>query len=183
MPAERGQIRTLMILGALGLTFVLAMWLPFRAKQIQIEQQLSTLDEDISAEQDDTAGLASIGQKIVSLSHAVARFDKTVPREPELASLLRELTGELANQSVTSLDIVPGKAVEGDAYSLVPIALTFDGSFHALFGFLGHIESMDRLVQINTINAVGNPERPGALLAVRIQLIAFYVPTTGDSDG
>lgn len=183
MPAERGQIRTLMILGALGLTFVLGLWLPFRAKRVQIEQTLSKLDADINAEQEDTAGLAAIGQKIVSLSHAVARFDKTVPREPELASLLRELTGELEKQNVTSLDIVPGTVVEGDAYCLIPIALTFEGSFHALFGLLGHIESMDRLVQINTIDAVGNPDSPSALLAVRIELSAFCMPTTGESDG
>ena len=183
MPAERGQIRTLVILGALGLTFVLGLWLPFRAKRTKIEQQLSKLDTAINAEQQGAAGLATIGQKIVSLSHAVARFDKTVPREPELASLMRELTGELENQDVTSLNVVPGKAVEGDAYCLVPIALTFDGSFQALFGLLEQIESMDRLVQINTIDATGNPDNPGAPLPIRIELSAFYMPTTGDSDG
>jgi len=183
MPAERGQIRTLMILGALTVTFVLGLWLPFRAKRVKIEQQLSTLDADIDAEQQGTVGLATIGQKIVSLSHAVARFDKIVPREPELASLLRELTGELENQDVTSLNIVPGKAVEGDNYCLVPISLAFDGSFHVLFGFLGRIESMDRLVQINTIDATGNPDNPDAPLAVRIELSVFYMPTIGDSNG
>ena len=183
MPVERGQIRTLIILFALGLTFVLGLWLPFRAKRMQIEQQLSKLDADINDEQQDTADVAAIGEKIVSLMEVVARFDKTVPPKPEVASLLRGLTGELKEQEVTSLNILPGTIVEGDAYCLAPIVLSFDGSFQSLFELLRHIESMDRLVQINMISATGKPKSPGALLAVRIELSAFYTPASGDGNG
>ena len=183
MPTERGQVKTLTILIALCLTFALGMWLPFRARRAQAEQTLAGLGQSIGEEQKGAVGLAALGHRIVSLSQVVARFDKTVPRQPELASLLRELTDELKEQEAASLDIRPGATVEGDAYCLVPISLRFGGSFRTLFEFLRHVESMDRLVQIHYVSAEGDPKSASGRLTVEIEMSAFYMPVGGDSDG
>ena len=183
MPAERGQVKTLTILVGLCLTFVLGMWAPFRAKRAQVERTLTELGQEIHEEQKGAVGLAALGHRIVSLSQVVARFDKTVPRRPELASLLRELTDELERQDAASLDIRPGATTEGDDYCLAPISLRFGGSFETLFEFLRHVESMDRLVQVHHVNAEGDPGSANGRLTVHIEMSAFYMPVGGDDDG
>ena len=181
MPTDRGQARTLLIVGALILTFVLGLWLPFSLKQARVQRALAALGDEIATDRRSVVSLTALGQQIVFLSQTAARFDKTVPPEPALVSLLGELTTTLEDHQVTALEVQPKKVIEGEAYWLIPIDLSFHGSFEAVTALLTHIEAMDRLMQINRVSVDGYPNRPGSPLEVTMELSAFCMPVKGVS--
>ena len=181
MPAELQLLRrrTVLILAALALTFVLGLWLPYRVKKGEAERALTMLEAGIDADESVTVNLAALGHQIVTLRQTAARFDKTVPRQPALPSLLGHLTAPLEAREVTDLNVDHGEMSVGDAYTVIPITLSFQGSFETVFAFLRHVESSDRLIQVNGLIAKGNPRAPDSPLVVDIELTTFCMPAKG----
>lgn len=182
MPAERSQMRTLLILGALGVTFVLGLWAPLRIRQARAERSLEQLGASIDADRRATVSLMALGQRIVSLDEAAARFNKVVPHQPALAPLLEQLTSNLEEHQVKALDVRPAQIASGADFCAIPIRLSFQGSCQTAFAFLQHVESMDRLIQISQVEMAGDPRRPDDPLEVTIGLTTFCTPGQGGPD-
>ncbi len=179
MRAEKDQIRAFLVLVLLVGAFVGGVWYPIHSKQKQVAAEIAAIEQANQTDRTTTVGLPALGQQIVAMEHTVDSMDKIVPRETELASLLRQWSTELEAQQVDSQDIQTKPIVRGADYNLIPIEMRFRGSFMSAFRFLRHVEGLNRLIRISELEARGNPDRPDEPLVIRIKLATFTMPRTG----
>jgi Tfp pilus assembly protein PilO len=180
MRVEKDQIRALLVLVLLVGAFLGGVWYPIRARQQQIAVEIDAIEQANQTDRTTTVGLPALGERIVELERTVGSMNKVVPRETELASLLRQWSTELETQQVDNQDIQTKPIVHGADYNLIPIEMRFRGSFMSAFRFLRHVEGLNRLIRISELEVRGNPDRPQEPLVIRIKLATFTMPRTGE---
>jgi len=176
MRVERDQFKAGMVVVGMFVVFGLGVLWPLSRKRANVETSITELDTQISQNRTATVGLTALGEQIVDFQQQIDNSHKIVPRDSELASLLRKWSNELEAQQTTDQDIQTQPTVLGEDYNLIPIRLKFRGSFMAAFRFLRHIESLNRLIRIGQLEVTGNPERPDEPLMIRIELVTFSMP-------
>lgn len=180
MRIERDQIVTLGAISGLAILFVLGGWLPMQNRRSQADRQAGEISQQLSGTRQGATGLAKLARDVQALKDQVGDSPRYVPQEGELAGLLRQLSSELADQQVQDQMIQTQSMVSGEDFNLMPVRLTFRGTFPATFAFLRHIEYMDRVVQVNRLEVDGTAgaDKP---LNVILDLSTFSAPMGGGS--
>ena len=156
---------------------------------------LNRLDERVEERSQKEAQLAELQQKIAQLE-AVKRnapeterqlleLSKRVPTQPEIPTLVVQIE-EIANASgVTQLSIQPGTPAPppgGGDFFVVPITMSFEGTYEQMQDFLRRTGELARLVTVNgvTYQEVGEEgttlaeiEQP---LQVEIEAEVYFKP-------
>ncbi len=144
---------------------------------------LNNLDERAQERDDKEAQLANLQQEVAQLE-AVRReapeiqrqlleLSKRIPEQAEIPTLVVQLE-EIADASgVTQLRIVPGTPAPppgGGDFSVVPITMSFDGTYEQMQDFLLRTRNLSRLVSVRSVTFC-RPERPAqeALGEVEVQ--------------
>jgi type IV pilus assembly protein PilO len=125
---------------------------------------LNTLDERAQERSEKQARLDDLQQEVAQLE-AVKRnapeterqlleLSKRIPTQPEIASLVVQVE-EIADASgVTQLSIQPG-AVEpppgGGDFSVVPVTMSFEGTYEQMQDFLLRTRNLARLVTVRSV--------------------------------
>lgn len=110
------------------------------AQLVQLTQQVEELERvrDSSGE---------LGERVLELN-------KRVPEEPEIPTFVVQLQ-QIANAAgVTQVRIepgIPGAPPSGGPYSVVPITMTFEGTYEGLRDFLLRSSDLVRLVTVNSV--------------------------------
>ena len=176
MRIDSDQKVTLFILAALGAVFVLALWLPRQAQINELNERIEKHQRQVGYDRRDAAGLTDLAGNVRDLKLAVDTSKNYVPDRSELANLLRQLSAEMVRQELTDR-VVQTEAVElGADYNVIPLRLTFRGSYDGAFRFIQYAESMRRLIRINRLAITGRPTRPNEPVSVEIELCTFSAP-------
>ena len=125
---------------------------------------LSNLDERAQERSDKEAQLANLQQEVAQLE-AVRRnapeierqlleLSKRIPTQPEIPTLVLQIE-EIANASrVTQLSIepgTPGPPPGGGDFSVVPITMSFEGTYEQMQDFLFRTRNLARLVTVRSV--------------------------------
>ncbi|WP_162924538.1 type 4a pilus biogenesis protein PilO [Rubrobacter indicoceani] len=113
------------------------------AKEAQVAQ-LQAQVQDLERVRDNSGEL---GQRILELN-------KRVPSEPEIPTFVVQLQQIAGAAGVTQVRIepgTPGAPPQGGPYSVVPITMTFEGTYEGLRDFLLRCNDLVRLVTINSV--------------------------------
>ncbi len=180
MRIERDQIITVAVLLGLGLAFVLVVWLPQQRREARLELDLLAARSDLSSQRQQVEGLAQLSAQVREAQAKLDEQPKRLPQESELASLLRQLGGEMEERRVADQAIQTLVMQSGDDFSVIPVRLAFRGSFFDVFGIVANIEHMDRLVHIGklTVSGASNNERDQRL-SVTVDLHPFFATGSG----
>jgi type IV pilus assembly protein PilO len=135
---------------------------------------LNTLNERAQERSDKQAQLSNLQHQVAQLE-AVKRnapeterqlleLNKRIPNQPEIPSLVVQVQ-EIANDSgVTQLSIKPG-GVEappgGGDFSVVPVTMTFDGTYEQMQDFLLRTRNLARLMTVRKVTYC-SPQPSGA---------------------
>jgi Tfp pilus assembly protein PilO len=188
--------RVRMILMALGLVVVAVLVWFFLLSPLRGD--IKTTDASITDLQDKLTS-AKLTLRQAETTKAEGRLNqarllelaKMIPSSDELPSLLLQIQ-DLADQSgIDFISITPGEAseVEGASFQILPLDLTFTGTYFDLSDFVWRAEQMvagpGRLLAIKSINlalsnagaATAGAVSPG--LDVNLSLLAFLIPPGG----
>jgi type IV pilus assembly protein PilO len=125
---------------------------------------LNNLDERAQERSDKEAQLANLQQEVAQLEairreapeiqRQLLELSKRIPTQPEIATLVVQIE-EIADASgVTQLRIelgTPGPPPGGGDFSIVPITMTFNGTYEQMQDFLLRTRNLARLVTVTSV--------------------------------
>ena len=106
-----------------------------------------------------------------------------IPEDSDIAGLMGSLGRTLTELRLEQRDITMRPARALDGASVMPVAVTINGSFQSIYKAIGAIESLPRLVRVGRLRVVSNDSggagRPGEeTVKAELTIDAFYSPTT-----
>ena len=138
----------LILLAIAGYFFLIA---PKKSEAKSLDQQIAQLDTQISDQRSQATQAAGLSQILV------ANFNKlqaAMPDQAKADEIFQQL-GVLANDTGIRFDnYQPGAAVDSSAYQVLPVTVTFQGSFDELSDFLYRLQSLV-LVDNHELSATG----------------------------
>lgn len=145
------------------------------------QRELNRLRTEISQEKvriSDNARICSAVpatlRQVQMLKKRYSNFDQRLPRQIELGGFLREISGDLAQESLVNQSIEPGNPRRSELFHTLPIVLRFRGTYLSLASFLKRLSDMERLTQVERITISGESEQsstPGEPWGLNIEVL------------
>lgn len=176
MKIERDQVKTLVVIGALIGAFVVGFWLPGRLRQGRLQRQIVENEAVIEMAQPDGMSLSGLVDRVVRLSQEAQSQEQAVPVGPELAPLLKELSLALEAIGAVDIETETGTSLQAEGYAAIPVTQNFKAPFAAVFDYLQRVEKTGRLLRVLRLSANRYDKSGDGMLAVHINLAAFYLP-------
>jgi type IV pilus assembly protein PilO len=149
------------------------------------EKKLS-LEQDITIKQQRLADLARASRDIEDmtarlgkLQQAIQVFEKKLPAEQEVDSILSNVTTLVERHKLHSKSFKPNpKAVVGPNFRERQIELTLSGNFFGFYAFLRDLERLERIIKITDMKLTRIDDQDGQMQAV-MKLSIFFDPASG----
>src|SRR5664280_2340268 len=138
----------LILLAAAGYFILIA---PKKSEAKSLTQQIAQLDQQISEQQAQATQAAGLSKILV------ADFNKLQSAMPDQAKMdeIYQQLGALAKDTGIRFDsYLPGVVIDSTAYQVLPVTVTFQGSFDQLSDFLYRLQSLV-LVDNHELSATG----------------------------
>jgi type IV pilus assembly protein PilO len=152
--------RNMLILGALGIVLVVVAFY-----FLLLSPLLGRLDEQAQAQEDKQAQLAQLQQEVNELEEVrrnspeierqLLELSKRIPTQPEIPTLVVQIQEIAKAAGVTQLSIepgTPGPPPGGGDYSVVPVTMTFKGTYDQMQDFLLRTRNLARLMTVNDVS-------------------------------
>ena len=175
MRIEKDQIISGVVLVVLAAVFVFGAWMPMRSKKAALVARIDRLNQELGPQRAEIANLAGLVEQEQLLTNELEQATRYVPEDVQLAALLSDLNAQIDALGVQDAKIEQEDMIIGIDYQIIPLSLRLKGKFLPIFDFVRQIESMDRLVRINSLEIALEraPWTPDTLLRVDIQLDTF----------
>lgn len=173
MRIEKDQIRSVIILLALGAAFYFTAFRPQQAERDELTARIARTQEQLGVNRQDVSNLSELRRLVEQMRQQAVNAHEAVPTSTELADLLRSLTTELRNQKMIEPEIETEAIIIGEDFNVIPLTLRFRGSFAGLSGFLRTVETLPRLIRIHHVEIDAEPTQPGLPIEVSLQLATF----------
>lgn len=139
-------------IGGMSCAFALGVWLPESRNLAGYQERILAAQEELSPR-----GLQPtvMNQKLTEVERLRDKLDSSeryIPRDAELASVLRGLTEAVEAEGVTEQDFQTDEPRRYKHYSVLPVELEFEDTFNASYGVLERVETMPRLVRVESLN-------------------------------
>lgn len=125
---------------------------------------LANLSESAETRDAKEAQLANVRQEVASLEavrsnapeieRQLLEYSKRVPTQPQIETLIVQIEEVADAAGVTQLSIqpgTPGPPPGGGDYSVVPITMSFEGTYEQMQLFLENTRNLARLVTVNNV--------------------------------
>lgn len=83
---------------------------------------------------------------------------RLLPTEAEIPKLLTDISALGRNSGLDFVSFTPKGEVQRDFYNEVPVAISIQGPYHSIGGFLDEVTKLDRIVSVTNISA-GSPRQ------------------------
>ncbi|GIW76998.1 MAG: hypothetical protein KatS3mg104_2061 [Phycisphaerae bacterium] len=120
--------------------------------------------------------LDDINQRLVKIEQAIHLFEKKLPQEQEVESILNYVTTLVERHKLFSRSFKPNpKPVVGPNYRERQIELDLSGNFFGYYAFLRDLERLERIIKITDMKLTRIDEQDGQMQAV-LRISIFYDP-------
>ena len=139
----------------------------------------------VETKQAEVGDVSRLYAAIQELDRAIEDYDVRLPRERDFGPYLEGITHSLRANNIPDYIVQPRTALSVDAELLpkdlalargtmiLPVQVSFRGSFESLFGFLDGLESMDRLSHVQTMELTNTESDPGQV-SVSLVVYTYY---------
>ena len=83
---------------------------------------------------------------------------KMLPQGNEIPKLLTDISALGRNAGLDFVSFTPKAEIQRDFYNEVPVAISIDGPYHSIGGFLDQVSKLDRIVSVTNLSA-GSPRK------------------------
>ena len=159
------------LVSALVLVFYLNLFLfPQIGRVTDVLSKTGRMNADLNSAESDIAKIDKFKSNIESYKEKVDRYEKMLPAEQEIPSLLENLSGMAQNSNIKIIGITPittGTAPKNDKdrgrnqiYQEIPILISARSGYHELGAFLSNLENSDRFMKVVDIEMRSNKAAP-----------------------
>lgn len=135
-------IRLAVVLGGLVLLAVAGYFLLIAPKKNEIktlDQQIAQLDTQISEQRAQATQAAGLSKILVANYN---KLQSAMPNEAKMDEIFMQLYVLAKDTGISFDNLQPGTVVDASAYQVLPLNLTFQGSFDQLSDFLYRLQSL-----------------------------------------
>lgn len=152
----------------------------------RMNEKREAYDQEIQLKQQRLADLArasrdidDMNQRLAKLEQAITVFEKKLPQEQEVDSILNHVTTLVERHKLYSKSFKPNpKPIVGPNFREKQIELTLSGNFFGYYAFLRDLERLERIIKITDMKLTRIDEQDGQMQAV-LKISIFYDPGTG----
>jgi type IV pilus assembly protein PilO len=143
------------ILGVSMAIMLIGFWMflyrPGSQRLSDLQMQIDSKRRDVHSNRSQVQVLPDVMLKVTEMQAQLDRFDKKLPRQPDLSSFINDVTAASHQASLRNVAVNPGVPARHEGYAEWPIALRFEGDFNSAFAFLRRAEEMQRLTRVKTL--------------------------------
>ena len=139
----------------------------------------------------EVAELEAVQRNAPETERQLLELSKRVPTQPEIPTLVVQMEDVADAAGVTQLSIqpgTPGPPPGGSDYSVVPVTMSFEGTYEQLVDFLRRTGQLARLVTVNGVTYEEATQESTALqeieqlLQVEVEVEVYFQPSVEPSD-
>lgn len=158
--------------------FSVGVWFPESRNLAEYNERIVQAQEELGPSFYEPAMMNKRMNEVETLKEKADSSARFVPERSELASVLRSLTHAVESQGVQDQMFQTREAKEYKHYVEMPLQLEFEDTFAAVYGVLEQIESLPRLVRVETINLRmldrENVQQAAPVMQASLRLSSFY---------
>ncbi len=188
--------RNLLIAGLLVIVAVLVAYYllllgPLLGRMEERAEQREAREQELANVQGDVDELEAVRDNAPEIERQLLELSKRIPTQPEIPTLAVQVE-EVADQAgVTWIGLdpgTPGSPAGGGNYSVVPITMSFEGTYEQLQDFLLRTRNLVRLVTVNDVTFEPAPQESTVqqgierTLRVEIEAEVYFQPSVEPSD-
>ncbi|MHB8060830.1 MAG: type IV pilus inner membrane component PilO [Gaiellaceae bacterium] len=135
-------IRLAVVLGGLILLAAAGYFLlvgPKKSEAKSLEQDITQLDQKINEQRTQATQAAGLSKILVADYN---KLQTAMPGQPKMDEIYLQLYALAKDTGIRFDNVQPGTVIDTSAYQVLPIALTFQGSFDELSDFLYRLQSL-----------------------------------------
>jgi Tfp pilus assembly protein PilO len=172
---RRAQCGLLAILLAIGGAVCLFWIMPENARLDAARQRIAKAEAELQQDQDRAKSLPKVEAEIAGLRLRVARFDKQLPPQLNLAQFINDVTRISRDASLKNLSWhLDSKPRRSNQFTELPILFTFEGDFQSgILQFLRDTEDMQRLTRVRKLDLKADVAHDGQVKAELTMNIYF----------
>ena len=179
-----GSNRNILILGLLILVLIIVGYYflflgPLLGNLDARAQERSAKESQLASLQQEVAQLEAVRRNAPETERQLLELAKRVPTQPEIPTLVLQIEEVADASGVTQLSIEPGAPEPppgGGDFSVVPITMSFEGTYEQLQDFLLRTRNLARLVTVKTVTYCRVVP-----LGVGEETCSIDVPVTGET--
>ena len=144
----------ILVLVVLAVAYYFLLFSPLRQEylqrfdeRVQKEQQLAGLEQSV-------AELENARRNAPEIERQILEYSKRLPEQEEIPTLVVQMEQVAEGAGVTQLLITPGAAGPGPGggdFSVIPLTMSFEGTYENMTDFLLRVRNLSRLVTINEL--------------------------------
>jgi type IV pilus assembly protein PilO len=156
----------MVLLGALiAVLYISYVFLPQVTSDINIIGKTIGMRRDLKEARLLITEKGNLKKKAQEYNEKIERYEKKLPAQEEIPSLLEGLSKMARNANITIIGITPvtlkgQKEKKGQVYQEIPILITAKSSYHELGHFLSNLENGDRFIKVVDIAIKANVAAP-----------------------
>ncbi len=152
-----GRYHTLQgCMAALAVLMVISAYLvgirPTQKQQAVVAALIDAKKAELTRGQARAQLLPAVKAEVDQLKDRLERFDKKLPKKPDMDQFMRDITHVSEQASLKKVTVQPGTPKRSDLFSEMPISLNFTGEFPAVVTFLRQTEEMQRLTRVRSLS-------------------------------
>ena len=161
--------KQMMMIAAAAILFALFLYITFIfspqiVKIFEVSGKLSKANTDLRDAKSDIAKIESMKSAIEAYKAKVGKYEKTLPTEEGIPSLLESLSDMAKDSNMNIVGIVPillkDVKLQSRVYKEIPITISAKAGYHELGRFMSSLENSDRFIKISDIQMKFNKPTP-----------------------
>ena len=151
--------RNVLIIGLLGIVLLVVGYYflllsPLLSDLRERAQERDDKEAQLADLQQEVAQLEAIRRQAPEIQRQLLELSKRVPTQPEIATLVVQIEEIADAAGVTQLSIEPGDVEPppgGGDFSVIPVTMSFEGTYEQMQDFLLRTRNLARLVTVNRV--------------------------------
>lgn len=191
------KLNLVAVLAVCGLTaaFGLGLVRPGLGELAASQNQVADEQAKVQQAQNELGSVSNLYASIMQLDEAVRDFRSRLPAERRLGEFLSDLSASLEKHRVADYMVQPKPVLKVEdsrlplslklvsGASILPVNVSFRGTFTQVFEFLSDVEGLPRLVHVESVKLTNDEEYPGKV-GVDITLHTYqYDGASGEGGG
>ncbi|CAN5400648.1 hypothetical protein BH10PLA1_BH10PLA1_02580 [soil metagenome] len=136
---------------------------PAQKQRAAVVSMIDSVKGDLAAGQQRAMALPGVKSEVEQLKARLERFDKKLPKKPDMDQFMREITRVSDQASLKKVTVQPGSPKRSELFSEMPIALNFTGDFQSVVNFLKQTEEMQRLTRVRSLSIKTKDPQQGSV--------------------
>lgn len=120
-------------------------------------QQEAKLKDDWLGKKKQAVNLDEYRRQLAEIDRSFGALLKQLPNKAEMGDMLVDINKAAQSRGLAVELFKPGGEAAREFYAEVPITLNLTGTYHDIGAFTGDIAKLPRIVTLNDINLVSNP--------------------------